>query len=287
MDHVKIIECPRDAMQGIRSFIPTKDKLTYIKSLLPVGFHTIDIGSFVSAKSIPQLADTREVLRAIEPLKTDSKFLVIVANVRGAVEAVEIKKIDYLGFPFSISENFQMRNTHKSIHESVEVLSKVLELADLNNKKVVVYLSMGFGNPYGDFWSVEVVAYWVEKLSAMGVNIISLSDTIGVASPENITHLFERLIPLYPHIEFGAHCHTRPEEWYEKVLAAFQAGCRRFDGAMQGVGGCPMALDELTGNMPTERLLSFFSSQNVHSNLDVYYFERAYNAALELFKTCR
>ena len=285
MGSVKIIECPRDAMQGVRNFIPTQDKLTYIKSLLPVGFHTIDIGSFVSAKSIPQMADTKEILRAVETLPTQSKFLVIVANLRGALEASEFEIVDYLGFPFSISENFQMRNTHKSIQESIEVLIQILELADRTGKEVVVYLSMGFGNPYGDFWNVEIVEKWVDMLSKMGVKIISLSDTIGVAKSDDISQLYQRLIPSYSHIEFGAHFHTLPNQWYEKVQAAYDSGCLRFDGAIRGFGGCPMALDELTGNMPTERLFSFFSSQKIDHNLNTFYFERAYNAALELFKS--
>ena len=285
MGSVKIIECPRDAMQGVRSFIPTQDKLAYIKSLLPVGFHTIDIGSFVSVKSIPQMADTKEILRAVETLPTESKFLVIVANLRGAVEASQFEVVDYLGFPFSISENFQMRNTHKSIQESIEVLMQILELADQTGKEVVVYLSMGFGNPYGDFWSTEIVEKWVDMLSKMGVKIISLSDTIGVAKSDDISQLYQRLIPIYSHIEFGAHFHTLPNQWYEKVQAAYDSGCLRFDGAIRGFGGCPMALDELTGNMPTERLFSFFSSQKIDLNLNTFHFERAYNAALELFKS--
>ncbi len=231
------------------------------------------------------MADTKDILRAIETIQTKSKILVIVANLRGAIEASEFEIVDYLGFPFSISENFQMRNTHKSIDESIEVLSQILELTNQSGKVVVVYLSMGFGNPYGDFWSIEIVEKWVDLLSEMGVKIISLSDTVGVAKSDNISQLYHRLIPTYSHIEFGAHFHAQPNQWYEKIQAAYDSGCLRFDGAIRGFGGCPMALDELTGNMPTERLFSFFSSQKIDHNLNTFYFERAYNAALELFKS--
>ena len=283
-EQVKIIECPRDAMQGIRTFIPTPDKISYLKSLLLVGFDTIDIGSFVSPKSIPQMADTADVLNAITGFPTQSKLLVIVANLRGAEEALSFSKVDYLGFPFSISENFQMRNTHKSIEESVVVLSQILKLTAQAGKKVVVYLSMGFGNPYGDTWSLEIVSEWIAKLTQMGVKIISLSDTVGVATPNSVTLLFKHLIALYPDIEFGAHFHTRPSEWYDKIEAAYTAGCRRFDGAIMGIGGCPMAMDHLTGNMPTEKLVSFFTKAKAEINVAPHRFERAYNAALEIFK---
>ena len=251
MPEVKLIECPRDAMQGIKDWIPTKEKIQYIQSLLRCGFDTIDFGSFVSPKAIPQMQDTAQVLAGLDLSNTDSKLLAIVANVRGAQDAVVHPAIDYLGYPFSISENFQMRNTHKTIDQSVEVLHQILELANLNGKRVVTYLSMGFGNPYGDPWSVEIVGQWAERLSKMGVDILSLSDTIGSSTPEVIDYLFKGLIMAYPNIEFGAHLHTTPTTWHEKVDAAYQAGCRRFDGAIQGFGGCPMAKDELTGNMPT------------------------------------
>lgn len=283
-EQVKIIECPRDAMQGIRTFIPTSDKISYLKSLLLVGFDTIDIGSFVSPKSIPQMADTAEVLNSILGFPTQSKLLVIVANLRGAEEAASYDNVDYLGFPFSISENFQMRNTHKSIAESVVVLSEILTVATQAGKKVVVYLSMGFGNPYGDSWSPDIVSEWIAKLTQMGVKIISLSDTVGVATPHNVSLLFNRLIPLYPDIEFGAHFHTRPSEWYDRIESAYNAGCHRFDGAIMGIGGCPMAMDHLTGNMPTEKLVSFFTKAKADINVAPHRFERAYNAALEIFK---
>ncbi len=279
---IKIIECPRDAMQGIKDFIPTNQKVQYLQSLLRVGFDTIDFGSFVSPKAIPQMADTAEVLSKLDLSQTRSKLLAIVANVRGANDASVHKEIDYLGFPFSISENFQMRNTHKTIAQSVIVLDEILNIAAINGKEVVAYLSMGFGNPYGDPWNVEIVADWTERLSKMGVKILSLSDTIGSSTPEIIDYLFSNLIPAYPKIEFGAHLHTTPSSWFEKVDAAFQSGCNRFDGAIQGFGGCPMAKDELTGNMPTEKLLSYFTSKKVN-DLNALSFESAYNEATKIF----
>ncbi len=279
---VKIIECPRDAMQGIKTFIPTKRKVQYIQSLLGVGFDTIDFGSFVSPKAIPQMVDTADVLTQLDLSKTKSKLLAIIANTRGANDASQHEQIDYLGFPFSISENFQMRNTHKTIAQSVITLNEILEIASKTNKEVVVYISMGFGNPYGDPWNVDIVGEWTERLSNMGVKILSLSDTIGSSNAENINYLFSNLIPAYPQIEFGAHLHTTPTTWYEKIDAAYKAGCRRFDGAIQGFGGCPMAKDELTGNMPTEKMLSYFTQQKAH-NLNAMRFESAYNEATKVF----
>lgn len=283
MQKVKIIECPRDAMQGIKNWIPTEKKIQYIQSLLNCGFDTIDFGSFVSPKAIPQMQDTADVLRGLNLSNTQSKLLAIVANLRGAEAAVQFPQIQYLGYPFSISENFQMRNTHKTIDQSIEVLQEILELAEKNNKEVVTYLSMGFGNPYGDPWNVEIVGNWAERLAGMGVKILSLSDTVGTSTPEVIDYLFSNLIPKYPEIEFGAHLHTTPTKWHEKVDAAFKAGCRRFDGAIQGFGGCPMAKDELTGNMPTEKLLSYFTVEKVNSNLNPMAFESAYNEASKIF----
>ena len=283
MDPIKIIECPRDAMQGIKSFIPTARKVAYIQSLLRVGFDTIDFGSFVSAKAIPQMQDTAEVLAQLDLSQTNSKLLSIIANTQGAIAASAHKEIQYLGFPFSISENFQMRNTHKTIEESLVTLNEILEIADKTNKEVVAYLSMGFGNPYGDPWNVDIVGNWTENLANRGVKILSLSDTIGSSTPEVIQYLFCNLIPKYPNIEFGAHLHTTPEKWFEKVDAAYNAGCRRFDGAIQGFGGCPMAKDTLTGNMPTEKLLSFFTSQKEKTNTSPLSFESAYNEATKLF----
>ena len=283
MQKVKIIECPRDAMQGIKDFIPTEKKVQYIQSLLRVGFDTIDFGSFVSPKAIPQMADTAEVLSKLDLSKTQSKLLAIIANTRGAEDVSKHPEINYLGYPFSISENFQMRNTHKTIAQSVVALDEILEIADKSGKEVVVYISMGFGNPYGDPWNVDVVGDWTERLSKMGVKILSLSDTVGTSNPENIDYLFSNLIPQYPTIEFGAHLHTTPTSWHEKVDAAFNAGCKRFDGAIQGFGGCPMAKDELTGNMPTEKLLSYFTSKKCNS-LNALSFESAYNEATKIFK---
>jgi hydroxymethylglutaryl-CoA lyase len=282
-EQIKIIECPRDAMQGIKAFIPTSEKVHYIQSLLRVGFDTIDVGSFVSPKAIPQMVDTAEVLAQLDLSTTKSKLLAIVANTRGAVDAAQYKEIDYLGYPFSISENFQMRNTHKTIAQSVVTLQEILDIATNSNKEVVAYLSMGFGNPYGDPWNVDIVGDWTERLSNMGVKILSLSDTIGSSNPENIDYLFSNLIPKYPSIEFGAHLHTTPTSWFEKVNAAYLAGCKRFDGAIQGFGGCPMAKDELTGNMPTEKLLSYFTSKKAVNNLNALSFESAYNEASKIF----
>ena len=280
---VKIIECPRDAMQGIKSFIPASQKAQYLQSLLRVGFDTLDFGSFVSPKAIPQMQDTEAVLSILDLSKTQTKLLAIVANVRGAKAAVAFEEIDFLGFPFSISENFQMRNTHKTIIESEEILKDILALAEQHQKKVVVYLSMAFGNPYGDPWNVDIVGEWTDHLHKMGVQILSLSDTIGTSKGSSISYLFSNLIPAYPSVEFGAHLHTHPASWHEKVEAAFEAGCMRFDGAIQGFGGCPMAKDELTGNMPTEKLLSYFNTQKIQTNLDVLAFESAHNAASALF----
>ncbi|APS40433.1 MULTISPECIES: hydroxymethylglutaryl-CoA lyase [Salegentibacter] len=283
MDKIKLIECPRDAMQGIKTFIPTEKKVQYIQSLLRCGFDTIDFGSFVSPKAIPQMADSAEVLSKLDLSTTKSKLLAIVANTRGAENASVHNEIDYLGYPFSISENFQMRNTHKTIAESVDILSEILEIAEKTNKEVVAYLSMGFGNPYGDPWNVEIVGEWTEKLSAMGVKILSLSDTIGSSTPDIIEYLFSNLIPEYPEIEFGAHLHTTPTKWHEKIDAAYKSGCRRFDGAIQGFGGCPMAKDELTGNMPSEKMLSYFNSKKADSNIKMTSFESAYNEASKIF----
>ena len=284
MKKVKIIECPRDAMQGIKShFIPTDKKALYINTLLNVGFDTIDFGSFVSPKAIPQMRDTAAVLAKLELSKTDSKLLAIIANVRGAEDAAQFEEINYLGYPFSISENFQMRNTHKTIAESIAALDEILNIADKSKKEVVAYLSMGFGNPYGDPWNVDIVGEWTEKLSKMGVQILSLSDTIGSSTPAVIEYLFSNLIPAYSEIEFGAHLHTTPDKWHEKVNAAFNAGCNRFDGAIKGYGGCPMAKDELTGNMPTEKLISYFTEQKAFTNIKPMSFESAYKKALEVF----
>lgn len=283
MEPIKIIECPRDAMQGIKPFIPTERKVAYIQALLRVGFDSIDFGSFVSPKAIPQMQDTAEVLAQLDLSQTRSKLLAIIANTQGATLAAVHPEIQYLGFPFSISENFQMRNTHKTIAESLITLQEILEIAYKSNKEVVAYLSMGFGNPYGDPWNTEIVGEWTKKLSDMGVKILSLSDTVGSSTPDVIEYLFSNLIPKYPEIEFGAHLHTTPDKWFEKIDAAYKAGCRRYDGAIQGFGGCPMATDDLTGNMPTEKLLSYFTSKKENTNLSPMSFESAYNEASKLF----
>lgn len=285
MSKVKIIECPRDAMQGIKShFIPTKDKARYINALLKVGFDTVDFGSFVSPKAIPQMRDTAEVLSMLDLQNTTTKLLAIVANTRGASEACHFDEINYLGFPFSISENFQMRNTGKTVAQSLLALEEIMNLSIKHNKEVVAYLSMGFGNPYGDPWNIDIVGEWTDTLAGLGVKILSLSDTIGVADGKTIDYLFKHLIPMYPEIEFGAHLHTHPSSWHEKVDAAFKAGCLRFDGAVKGYGGCPMAKDELTGNMPTEKLLSYFTSEKINTGLNPLRFEVAYNEALKVFQ---
>ncbi len=271
-------------MQGIKKFIPTETKLRYIQFLLSVGYDTLDFGSFVSPKAIPQMQDTAEVLSQLDLSETTTKLLAIVANLRGAIEASKFDKITYLGYPFAISENFQMRNTGQTIEESVRTLEEILRIASDTDKEVVAYLSMGFGNPYGDPWSVEIVQKWVEKLSKMGVKILSLSDTVGTATPDTINYLFCDLISKYPEIEFGAHLHTHPAKWFERVDAAYKGGCRRFDGALKGFGGCPMAKDELIGNMPTEKLVSYFTQLKKDTGLNMKRFESAYNEAMNVFE---
>ena len=257
---IKVIECSRDAMQGIHHFIPTALKVEYVQRLLAVGFDTLDVGSFVSPKAIPQMADTGDVLSQLDLCETSTKLLAIVANKRGAEAAAQRSEIDYLGYPFSVSETFQIRNTNATISESLGRLAEITAIANAHNKGLVVYLSMGFGNPYGDPWSVSVVARWADELVQRGISILQLSDTIGVSTPESIDYLFSELIPMYPEVEIGAHLHTRPDAWFAKVDAAYRSGCRRFDGALHGYGGCPMAADDLTGNMPTEHLLDYLET---------------------------
>lgn len=265
---MKIIECPRDAMQGVHEFIPTEKKAAYINSILKAGFDTVDFGSFVSPKAIPQLRDTAQVLEQLELENSSSKLLSIIANVRGAQDAVEFEEITYLGFPFSISETFQQRNTNSSMGESLYRIEEIQDLCTRNKKKLIVYLSMAFGNPYGDEWNSDIVITWTKKLAQMGIKTIALSDTIGVSNPENISYLFSKLIPEFPGIEIGAHLHTTPDTWEEKVHAAYTSGCRRFDSAIKGYGGCPMAADQLTGNMPTEKLISYFKKNNIPTGLN-------------------
>jgi hydroxymethylglutaryl-CoA lyase len=280
---LKIIECPRDAMQGLHQFVPTELKARYINALLKVGFDTIDFGSFVSPKSIPQMADTADVMKLLDMATTPSKLLAIVANKRGAIDAVQFDEIAYLGYPFSVSETFQLRNTNATIEESLSRVAEIQDLCMASNRKMVVYLSMGFGNPYGDPWNVDIVQQWVNHLAEMDIKIMALSDTIGVSNPENITYLFSNLIPPYPDVEFGAHLHTQPHNWREKVEAAYKSGCRRFDAAMKGYGGCPMAKDELTGNMPTENMLSYFNEVKAETGLNKEAFLDAIALVPEVF----
>lgn len=280
---VKIVECSRDAMQGIHHFIPTQTKIEYNNLLLKVGFDTLDFGSFVSPKAIPQMRDTANVLEGLDLESTDTKLLAIIANKRGAVDALQFEQINFLGFPFSVSETFQIRNTNATLSEAIGRVAEIQELCVQANREMVVYLSMGFGNPYGDPWNAEIVMKWVEKLSSLGIRILALSDTIGVSSPDNISYLFENLIPAYPDIEFGAHLHTRKDNWKPKVAAAISSGCRRIDGAIQGYGGCPMAKDELTGNMPTEFIIDYLREEEMDVRYDMSNFQSAMNFTPEVF----
>tara|TARA_B100000767_G_C19768629_1_gene538828 strand:- start:509 stop:1363 length:855 start_codon:yes stop_codon:yes gene_type:complete len=278
-----LIECPRDAMQGIKKWIPTETKIKYIQSLLSVGFDVLDLGSFVSPKTIPQMKDTASVLQNIDLSNSKSELLVIVANLRGALEAVKHDSISYIGFPLSISENFQMRNTHKNQEQAIILLDQLIRVCNNSGKKLVVYLSMGFGNPYGDPWSVGIVSSWIDLLAQKGIEIISLSDTIGSAKIIDISQIFKATINQYPSIEFGAHFHTNPENAFKKIKAAHDSGCNRFDGAIKGFGGCPMAADSLTGNMPTEKLISYFNQQKIKLNINLIKFEYSYNQSLNIF----
>jgi hydroxymethylglutaryl-CoA lyase len=281
---LKLIECPRDAMQGLKDFIPTEKKIDYINQLLTVGFDTIDFGSFVSPKAIPQMRDTAAVLNGLDLDATDSKLLAIVANKRGANDACQFDEIQYLGYPFSISETFQQRNTNASIEESLVRVEEISNLCEKHGKEMVVYISMAFGNPYGDPWNLEIAAHWSRKLNEdLGVKILALSDTIGVSNHGNITSLFSGLIQELPNVEFGAHLHSTPDSVQEKVNAAYMAGCRRFDGAIKGFGGCPMAKDDLTGNMPTEQMKQYFDQNKIGTNLDEKAFETSLNLALDVF----
>jgi hydroxymethylglutaryl-CoA lyase len=267
---LQLIECPRDAMQGIQEFIPTTLKVEYLNLLLEVGFDVLDFGSFVSSKAIPQLRDTKEVLDKLVFMGSQTKLLAIVANLRGAEEAVPLDQIKYLGFPFSVSETFQQRNTNSSIAESFEQVERMQELCMRTGKEMVLYLSMGFGNPYGEAYSPEIVAHWVDKLSGIGIGIMSLSDTVGVSTPANIKALYSHITPLYPEVTFGVHLHSHPSTRDEKIAAAYESGCRRFDGALLGFGGCPMANDDMVGNMATENLIAYSRKRKipVHLNID-------------------
>ena len=280
---VHITECPRDAMQGLRDFIPTEQKIAYINQLLKVGYDVIDFGSFVSPKAIPQMKDTAEVLRGLDLSGTNSKLLAIVANKRGAIDALQFSQIDFLGFPFSISETFQLRNTNATIEESLERVFDIQDLCVANERKLLVYISMGFGNPYGDPWNLNIAQKWVEKLASAGIQYLALSDTVGVSNPDSIAYLFNGLTSKYPNINFGAHLHTQPHNWEEKIETAFKNGCVRFDTAIKGYGGCPMAKDDLTGNMATENLLYFLDKHSISHNLNHAEFHKAMAMALEIF----
>ena len=261
MQTIKLIECPRDAMQGWKNLIPTAKKIEYINSLLQVGFDTLDFGSFVSPKAIPQMADTPEVLEHIQLNGSKTKLLAIVANLRGAEEAVKSEKISYLGFPFSISETFQLRNTNSTIAQSLDRVQEMQALCQQSGKELVIYISMGFGNPYGDVYSNEIVFQWTDKIAAMGINIISLADTVGVATPEQVFSITDYLISALPGKTIGVHLHSSPLNWKPKAEAALKAGCLRFDGALKGIGGCPMANDDLVGNMDTEKMIEYFEEE--------------------------
>lgn len=280
---IKLIECPRDAMQGWKSIIPTATKISYINSLLRVGFDTIDCGSFVSPKAIPQMADTKEVLQGLHMQNTKSRLLVIVANSRGAREAAECDEVSYLGFPFSVSETFQQRNTNSSIQESFHRVSEIQEICLKRNKQLVIYISMGFGNPYGDPYSDELVFEWVNRISSLGITTISLADTVGLATPEQILGITSFLVQKMPGNEIGVHLHSTQQNWKEKLQAALDAGCLRFDGALKGIGGCPMANDELVGNMNTELMTSYFSGEGFHTGLDHAELSESLRIATEVF----
>jgi hydroxymethylglutaryl-CoA lyase len=280
---MKIIECPRDAMQGLTEFIPTEKKIIYINQLLEVGFDTIDFGSFVSPKAIPQMRDTDEVLESLNWRTSTSRLLAIVANTRGAETACKQEGVHYLGFPLSISETFQQRNTNKSIAEALNTVSEIQDLCTSTNKELVCYISMGFGNPYGDPYDVKVVEQFVDILNTLGVQVISLADTIGVSTPENITYLFSRLTERFPTLELGVHLHSTPQTAMEKIEAAYKAGCKRFDGAIKGFGGCPMAKDDLVGNLATETIIEYLSSQNDSPALNYAAFQKSLALADEIF----
>ncbi len=280
---VKLVECPRDAMQGWAHFIPTDKKIQYINELLKVGFDTIDFGSFVSAKAIPQMADTHEVIKKLDIGGSKTKLLAIIANERGAQDAVLYDAITYLGFPFSVSETFQQRNANASIEESLGRVEEIQNLCIKNKKELVVYISMGFGNPYGDAYNEEIVFEWVHKMVAMDVKIISLADTVGLANPEQIASVTNYLVDALPGTEVGVHLHSTAANWLQKTEAALNVGCRRFDGALKGIGGCPMAGDDLVGNMDTELMIPYFEELNLLNNLDEESLRRCSQMASEIF----
>lgn len=280
---VTLVECPRDAMQGWKHFIPTEQKVKYLNQLLKVGFDVLDFGSFVSPKAIPQMADTKEVLPQLDLSNTDTKLLAIIANTRGAEDAVVYEQISYLGFPFSISETFQQRNTNKSMAESLVQVGETQNLCLKNNKQLVVYISMGFGNPYGDEYNAEIAIKWVDKLAAMGIKTIAMSDTVGMAQPANIEYIFKSLVPQFQGVNIGAHFHSTYDKWEEKIDTAYNSGCVRFDSAMKGIGGCPMANDDLVGNIATENIISWCENKSIPLNINKDEFMVALQMAAEIF----
>ena len=283
-NQVRLIECPRDAMQGWKTPIPATQKAAYINLLLKAGFDTIDFGSFVSPKAIPQLADTREVIGQLDLSGTSTRLLAIVANLRGATDAVVFDEISYLGYPFSVSETFQQRNTNSSISESLTRVEEIQEICVKSGKQLVIYISMGFGNPYGDPYDEEQVFEWVNRLVGMDIGIISLADTVGLASPEQVYSMTRYLVESLPGTEIGVHLHSTPDNWREKLDAAVKAGCLRFDGALKGIGGCPMANDELVGNMDSERMIEYFRERNLLPDMDPVILNACTQMAAELFK---
>ena len=285
MTAIKLVECPRDAMQGLRNFVPTSLKAQYINLLLKVGFDTLDFGSFVSAKAIPQMRDTAELVKILDLTSTKTKLLAIIANERGAKEACEFEEISYLGFPLSISETFQQRNTNSSIEESLKRVEAIQNLCEQNKKQAVVYLSMGFGNPYGDDWNLEILSKWTETLIEKGITILSLADTTGVSTVEKIKEIYPYLLHKYPQIEWGMHLHSIPENSFTKIEAAFNAGCTRMDSAIKGFGGCPMATDDLTGNIATENVLSYFKQKNNPNPINELAWQEAYLFSSKIFDT--
>ncbi|MFI5195802.1 MAG: hydroxymethylglutaryl-CoA lyase [Chitinophagales bacterium] len=280
---ITLIECPRDAMQGWEHFIPTTEKVKYLNALLKVGFDVLDFGSFVSAKAIPQLADTKEVIPHLDMAATRTKLLAIIANTRGAEDAVQYDEITYLGFPFSISETFQLRNTNKTIAQSLVQVEEIQNLCVARNKELVIYISMGFGNPYRDDYNAEVAINWVRRLSGLGIKTIAMADTVGVADPANITYIFNHLIPEFKDVHIGAHFHSAPDKWEEKIHAAYNAGCLRYDSAMKGIGGCPMAEDELVGNIATENIISWCDQNNIPLKINKQAFAEAWQMAGRIF----
>jgi hydroxymethylglutaryl-CoA lyase len=283
MNPIILTECPRDAMQGWAHHIPAQDKAAYLNQLLKVGFDVLDFGSFVSPRAIPQLADTKEVLSMLDMSGSSTKLLAIIANTRGAEEAVQYDEISYLGFPFSVSETFQLRNTNKTIAQSLTQVEEIQKLCVQYRKELVVYISMGFGNPYGDPYNAEIAIEWVGKLAGLGVKTVAMSDTIGVAKPDNIQYIFNSLIPEFKALQIGAHFHSSPETWKEKIQAAYDAGCVRFDSAMKGIGGCPMAEDDLVGNIATENIVGWCDAQKISLQLDRQAFDSAWNMAGKIF----